>query len=229
VTLVHNGIDTSQFAPVDAEHRQAVRRMLGVPELAPLLVTTSVLRDHRKGVHVLLQAMRQILATHPGARLLVIGDGPIRVELEADAGRLGIAGAVHWAGHRRDVSTLLGAGDVFVMPTFDDPFPTAVLEAMAVALPIVASEIGGIPEMLPMPGLGYLVPPGDAPALARAVCALLGDADARQTAGRAARRHVCSQFSTGVWVERLARVYATALGRTNAVPGHVGTGRVAAS
>lgn len=229
VTVVHNGIDVSRFAPADQEGRQAARQALGIADDAPLLVTTSVLRDRRKGVHVLLRALPRILGVHSAARLLVIGDGPIRPALEADAARLGIAGAIHWAGHRDDVASLLAAGDLFVLPTLEEPFPTAVLEAMATGLPVVASDIGGIPEMLDAPALGRLVTPGDADALARAVTGLLGDPRGRRAAAEMARRRACDRFSDRAWTERLTRVYMAAIERADTVPAPAGTGRVEAS
>jgi glycosyltransferase involved in cell wall biosynthesis len=185
---VHNGIELDRFARPREPH--------GGP---PVVVTVSVLRP-AKGIEVLLEAAKRV----ENATFLIIGDGPMRAEWTALAARLGVADRIRWAGHRRDVDQLLAGCDLFVHPSLDDAFPTVLLEALAAGLPIVASRVGGIPEIVDDGVTGTLVAPGDAEALANAIREEL--AHPRTISAEAARR-----FSTEAWIERLERVYEQAL------------------
>jgi glycosyltransferase involved in cell wall biosynthesis len=215
VTVVHNGVDVGGVrlgAGEAGAARAAIRRELGVAADAPLALTVSVLRPG-KGLEVLLEAVPAVLDALHRARFAVVGDGPAREPLQASAAAAGLTAALVWTGFRRDVPDLLAAADLFVLPSLDDAFPTALLEAMAAGLPVVATRAGGIPEIVDDGATGRLVPPGDPAALARAVAALLGDPAARRALGRAGRRRVAERFSTAVWLGRLEAVYAEALGR----------------
>jgi glycosyltransferase involved in cell wall biosynthesis len=211
--VLGNGIEVEAFA--DRAPREAARRELGVEPGAPLVTTVSVLRQG-KGLEVLLDAAPAVLEAHPRARFLLAGDGPLRESLEARARELGLGDRFLWAGFRRDVPALLAASDLFVLPSLADAYPTVLLEAMAAGLPVVATRTCGIPEIVEDPATGRLVPPGDAAALAAAVCALLGAPGEREgrleALGRAARERARERFSTGVWVDRLEEVYRGALG-----------------
>jgi glycosyltransferase involved in cell wall biosynthesis len=120
-----------------------------------------------KGLGYFLEAARDLLEALPEARFLIIGDGPLRSDLERRARELGIAHAVQFSGFRPDVLNVVNALDVFVMPSIHEGLPMALLEAAALGKPIVASDVGGIPEVL-HDLQGWLVPPRDVPALTRA-------------------------------------------------------------
>ncbi|HLE83314.1 MAG TPA: glycosyltransferase, partial [Thermoanaerobaculia bacterium] len=214
LTVVHNGVDVGgvRRGAGEAAARAAIRRELGVAADAPLALTVSVLRAG-KGLEVLLEAVPAVLDALPRARFAVVGDGPARDSLQASAAAAGLTAALVWTGFRRDVPALLAAADLFVLPSLDDAFPTALLEAMAAGLPVVATRAGGIPEIVDDGATGVLVPAEDPAALARAVAALLADPAARRALGRAGRRRVAERFSTADWLGRLERVYAEALGR----------------
>ena len=206
--VVHNGIEVDRFDRDRTETRARLAREFDLPGDTPLLVTVSVLRPG-KGVEVLLAAMEQIR----GANLMIVGDGSMREEWQRLARERGIADRVRWAGFRRDVPELLAGCDVMVHPSLDDAFPTVLLEASAASLPIVASNLGGIPEIV-IPGeTGALVPKGDADALARAVNAMLGDRASMERMRVAARKRARELFSTEAWIERLKAVYAEAMAR----------------
>lgn len=207
--VVHNGIDVGGAAGSAA----GLRRELGVPNGAPVVVTVSVLRPG-KGVEVLLDALPALLARHPAARLVVVGDGPARRALEARAaaGPPEAAAAVVWAGFRRDVPAFLAAADLFVLPSLEDAFPTVLLEAMAAGLAVVATRAGGIPEIVDDGVTGLLVPPGEPAPLAEAVAELLADPERRRRLGVAGRRRAEERFSTGAWLGRLERLYGEVLG-----------------
>jgi glycosyltransferase involved in cell wall biosynthesis len=125
----------------------------------------------------------------------------------ATAEHLGISTRVHWAGYRRDVASFLAGCNVFAHPSLDDAFPTVLLESLAAGVPIVASRVGGIPEIVDEGQTGRLVPAGDAEALAGAIRHLLTDRTHVDAMRSAARATAAQRFSTEAWVTRLSRVY----------------------
>lgn len=194
--VVHNGIELARFRRDHDATRAQLIHELHLPDDARIAVTVSLLRP-AKGVEVLLEAARLL----PELHFVVVGDGPKRAEWQS-----GSPTNVHWAGFRRDVDAILAGCDLFVHPSLDDAFPTVLLEAQAAGLPVVASRVGGIPEIIEEGVTGKLVPPGDAQQLAAAIGTLLDDDTARMHMHIAAE--VSSQrFSTEAWIERLARVY----------------------
>jgi glycosyltransferase involved in cell wall biosynthesis len=197
--VAHNGIDVDRFAGSREESRDRIAREFGIPRDAKIVATVSVLREG-KGVEVLLRAFESV---PDDAYLLIIGDGPKREEWQA----LARNGRIRWAGFRRDVYALLPGCDLFVLASFEDAFPTVLLEAMAAGLPMVASNVGGIPEITDE----VLVPPGDAQALSNAMRDLLSDDERRRAMGENARVRARDQFSTAAWIARLDRIYARAL------------------
>ncbi|HLC41022.1 MAG TPA: glycosyltransferase [Methylomirabilota bacterium] len=204
--VVHNGVNCRATKSVTAPQGLSLRRSLGIREDAPLVTTVSVLREG-KGVEVLLEATRQILAHHGDVSFLVVGDGPMRKNLEDVALASGVGDRVHFLGFRRDIPTILRASDLFVLPSLEDAFPTVLMEAMAAELPIVATRVGGVPEIIDAPATGRLIPAGDADALGRAVIDLLGRPEERTAMGERARRRAEDHFSIEVWLERLMAVY----------------------
>ncbi|HEY2091392.1 MAG TPA: glycosyltransferase family 4 protein [Thermoanaerobaculia bacterium] len=196
--VAHNGIDVDLFGGSRQESRELITRELGIPLGAKIVATVSVLREG-KGVEVLLRAFERI----DDAYLLIIGDGPKREEWQA----LAKNDRIRWAGFRRDVHALLPACDLFVLASFDDAFPTVLLEAMAAGLPIVASRVGGIPEITDE----VLVPPGDAEALGAAIRELLADDGRRRAMSESARARARERFSTAAWIARLEEIYSRVL------------------
>jgi glycosyltransferase involved in cell wall biosynthesis len=191
--VVHNGIELERFRRDRAETRARLLRDFDLPHDARIAITVAVLRPG-KGVEVLLDAARLL----PELYFVVVGDGSKREEWQN-----GSPANVRWAGYRRDVDALLAGGDVFVHPSLDDAFPTVLLEALAAGLPIVASRVGGIPEIVEDSVTGRLVPAGDAQQLANAIRATLAQPSTRDAALAASQR-----FSTEAWIERLTKVYA---------------------
>lgn len=196
VRVVHNGIEVGRFERDRAETRARLEREFGIAPGVKLAVTVSVLRPG-KGIEVLLDAVERV----PDTVFLIVGDGSERAEWQA----LTNSDRVRWAGYRTDVDAILAGCDVFVHPSLDDAFPTVLLEAMAAGLPVVASRVGGIPEIVDDGVTGLLVPPGDAGALASA----LRKVDPRM--GIAARERARSAFSIDAWIARLDTVYREAL------------------
>jgi glycosyltransferase involved in cell wall biosynthesis len=178
-TVIRNGV------ALDAP---ATRRSGG----GPLRVVSVARLRAPKDVLTLVRAVA--LLPPGGVRALVVGDGPERSELSAEIGRLGLDGAVDLAGERDDVAELLAAADVFVLPSRSEGLPMSVLEAMAAGLPVVASAVGGVPELVEDGETGILVPPGRPDALAAALGGLAADPALRARLGAAGRRRAEARF-----------------------------------
>jgi sugar transferase (PEP-CTERM/EpsH1 system associated) len=200
VVTVYNGIDVERFAALDPQATTHTRRAFGVPLDAPLLGSVGRLHP-QKGLADLLVAFAQVREHIPFARLLLVGDGALRAELEAQACALGVSDAVIFAGTRPDVAEILAALDVFVLSSLWEGMPNAVMEAMAAGLPVVATAVGGVPELVVDGVTGLLVPPRDADGLSEAMCCLLRDPARRRTMGQAGRKRVRQHFT----VERMVR------------------------
>jgi sugar transferase (PEP-CTERM/EpsH1 system associated) len=201
--VIYNGIELPE-KPLAS--RQEARAELDLPLDASVIGAVGRL-DPVKGVNFLVQALSQV----DGAHLAVIGDGTERAALEALADSLGVADRVHWAGHRRDVPRLLPAFDLFIQPSVHEGLPNTVLEAMAAGLPVVATAVGGTPEVVLDGIIGLLVPPRDPQALAEAITRLLGVPDLRRKMGRAGRERVERHFSIEETVRQTEALYETLL------------------
>lgn len=204
VVTLHNGV-LDAAAPGSGA---AVRRELGLAPDDVVLAMVSVLRPG-KGHTEALRALTMLRHTHPEVRLLIVGDGPLRADLERAA--RDVPGAV-LAGHRTDVMCVLDAADVLLHPSEHDAFPTTLLEAMAAGVPVVATRVGGIPEIVVAGSTGLLVePPPDAGRLAAALAPLLDDPALRQALGRAGRARYVERFTADAWARRVRDLYVDVL------------------
>jgi len=207
---VYSGLDLHGLAVESTP--ASVRARFGIPADAPLLGTVGSLFP-RKGYAVMLKALPSILSSFPAAHYLVIGTGDADHErkLRSQVVTLGLEGRVHFTGFQEAVYGALAALTVYVHPALMEGFGIAVLEAMAMERPVVATATGGLPEIVRSGETGLLVPPGDAVALAQAVMALLRD-PARATAmGKAGRSRVGALFSHGIMLQQLRTAYDFAL------------------
>ena len=199
VRVVHNGLVTEPFArPVNAGLRS---RLAGRPA-RPVVLTTARL-DEAKGHRFLLQAACLV----PEARFVFAGSGPEREALEAQAQALGLAERVTFLGYRADIPDLLAASDVFVLPSLAESFGLSVLEAMAATRPVVATAVGGLPELVKDDVTGVLVPPADSTALAGAIRALLADPARAQRLAAAGHARVHQDFAADRMVDRITGLY----------------------
>ena len=201
VVTVHNGI----AAPPRPGTGRAVRAELGIAPGDQVIAMITVLREG-KGHRVAAEAVSALRERLPDVRLLILGDGPAREEVRALAAPLGDAAIV--AGHRGDVMEVLDATDVLLHPSRVDAFPTALLEAMAAGVPVVASRVGGIPEIVDDGHSGVLVeaPPRVEP-LARVLGDLLADPSRRRALAAAGRARFEERFTIEAWMRRLSAVY----------------------
>lgn len=202
VVTVHNGVgDRPPQSPAD---RERLRSDLGLRPGDVAAVMVGVMR-HGKGHADLLAAARKIPAGSP-LRIVLAGDGPLRCELERSAAATGETSRVIFAGWCSDVPALLGASEIIVHPTLFDALPTALIEGLAAGIPAVASDVGGVPEIV-APGTGILVTPGDQRGLADAMILLGADPAMRSQMGSEARRRFDAEFSVTLWLERLRSIY----------------------
>ena len=173
----------------------------GPPGDPPVLATAAVL-DYHKGIDVLLEACALLELPH---RLEIYGDGPLREELEAQAARLAVRARFH--GFVADMREPLLATDVFVLPTRGDNFPISILEAMAYAVPVVSTRVGGVPEQVEDGVTGILVDPDDPAALAEALTKLIADPALRASFGRAGAQRVLAEFDRSAMACRTLSLY----------------------
>ena len=204
--VIPSGVDTDRFRP-DLEARARGRAALGVANGTALVGTVGRL-EIRKGTDTLLEAAARLEAAGVTRwHLALVGDGPARADLEARAARLGIADRVTFLGERSDVRETLAALDVFVLPSRTEGMSNALLEAQATSLPVVATAVGGNPEVVAADATGLLVPADDPPAMARAIADLVA-APARAAAlGAGGRRRVEERYGARAMVQRLEAVY----------------------
>jgi glycosyltransferase involved in cell wall biosynthesis len=189
IANIANGIDLSLFATAEApdpSRSQSRNRRI--------ITTVANLRPG-KGHDVLLKAAARVLRRVPDVTFQIVGDGPRRQELEQQASALRISAQVSFLGHRSDVPAVLAQSDIFAFPSFMEASPNAVIEAMAAGLPIVATRVGGIPEVIEHERSGLLVPPGDDRALAGAILRLIERPERAAQVGEAARAAVHGRFS----------------------------------
>lgn len=204
--VISSGVDTDRFHPT--ADRAAAKRALGLDAAAPVIGTVGRL-EPRKGTATLIAALAALRdAGRRDVTALIVGDGPLRAELAADAERRGIASQVRLLGDRADVRDVLAALDVFVLPSRTEGMSNALLEAMSMALPVVATAVGGTPEVVADGRSGLLVPADDAAAMARAIDRVLAEPAFAATLGGAARRVVEDRYGARNMVRRLEAVYA---------------------
>jgi glycosyltransferase involved in cell wall biosynthesis len=202
---LYNGIKLAAFNGVPND-RAVIRRALGAPESAPLITTVSVLRAP-KGIDAMIRAMPAILRRHADAHYLIVGDGEQGDHLKSLTHQLGLTRHVIFAGRRSDVPELLSASDVFVLPSLNDALPTVLAEAMAASVPIVATNVGGIPEMVTHAVNGFLVPPGAPDHLASTCLRLLDNPHMARDMGARGRRAAERQFDLATHASRLCALY----------------------
>lgn len=192
VIAIHNGLEVGRVVPV--RHRDDVRRELGIPTRSVVFGTAGRLSPVKSQAS-LLRAAAMILPKWPGARFVIAGDGPLRTNLLAMAEALGIAHACVFPGSRADVHDVIAAMDVFVLPSLHEGIPMALLEAMALSRPVVATAVGGVPEVVTDRANGLLVPSGDDAALVRACVQLAANPALALELGTRARAVVLQEFS----------------------------------
>jgi glycosyltransferase involved in cell wall biosynthesis len=216
VSLIYNGVDLQRY-----NHQQPCCTLhddYRIPETSPIVGVVARL-EAEKGHRTLVDAWPLVLAAHPEAWLLIVGEGSERNALEAQAASLGISGRVVFTGRREDVPAVTAALDVAVLPSYREAQGLSVLEAMALSRPVVASNVGGIPEMIDDGVSGLLVPPGDCEALAAAIIRLLSDHPLADMIAKRGHDLVHNRFCIELMTNSIEALYDEAAVRLRASEG----------
>jgi len=202
VVTVHNGIDGGRFTSIDSQ----VRQELGIGD-DEFVVGTAVVLSEQKGITYMLQAARLVADEDPSVRFVLAGDGPLREELVAEAKSLGLGDRVLFPGYRRDVPELITAYDVYALSSLWEGLPLALLEALAIGRPIVATTVGGNPEVVEDGVNGFLVPPRNPEKLAARILDLKRDDELVARIRSANRERFESEFSLPCMVKNHAALF----------------------
>ncbi len=208
--VIHNGVDAAAYARDDAE-RTRLRDRWAVRS-GDMLVAFVGRLDQQKGVDTLLAAAEKL--TGRGAiKFVIAGDGPQREMVESFVDRQGGSGCVRYLGRVDEVRAILSAADMLAMPSRWEGLPLAAAEAMAASLPIVATRVAGLSELVVDGETGLLIPPDDATSLVEAIERLAGDAALREKLGAAGRQRVIKKFSIDTNVAAHEKLYLQIVGR----------------
>ena len=212
---IHSGVDVAAYER-PTRGRAVVRRELGIADSASVLIAVGRLAPV-KGHEVLLRAMVGVVRERPGVVLLLAGDGPQRGFLEELARQLGLGGSVRLLGLRADVVDLLHASDVFCLPSHNEGMGRVVVEAMAAGVPVVASGVGGVPELIEDGRTGVLVAPADEGALCAGILRVLGNGPAAADMAVRARAEVAPRYSLAAMLDRIDSLYMELLAEKGCV------------
>jgi glycosyltransferase involved in cell wall biosynthesis len=201
IRTIANGVDCATFAPARMPGRP-IRRVVTVANLRP-----------EKGHDTLISAAALVIGQRPDTEFLVVGGGPLDASLRREVERRGLGSRVQFLGERSDVPALLASSDLFVLPSRSEASPNGVLEAMAAGLPVVASRVGGVPELIESGVNGLLVAPDRPAELAAAVLDLIARPQVAGALGVAAREKAERQFSFDRMVSGFEHLYLSELGR----------------
>jgi glycosyltransferase involved in cell wall biosynthesis len=208
VVRIYNGIELNQYHP-DLK-KTSLRSNWGIGPTAPLIGAIGRMA-WQKGFEFLIRAMPNVISASPETRLLLVGDGPLRMELETLAKQLNVYDKIIFTGFRADVNQILSTIDILAVPSVLEGFPMITLEGMAMAKPIVATQIDGITEQLVQDKQAILVPPKNPDALADVLLKLIQDTEFTSGLGMAARRKVEADFSVERMVRETEKVYLSLL------------------
>jgi glycosyltransferase involved in cell wall biosynthesis len=213
VRRIYNGVDLARFTP--GPPPPDLRLALGLPPGTPVVGSIGRFVAY-KGYSYLLEAARLVREKMPEAHWVLVGDGELRTELEAQSRRLGLEGRVRFAGWQERTPEYLALFDLFVLPSLGEHFGRVLLEAMAMAKAVVATNAGGVPEIVRDGETGILVPPADPAAMAAVVVSLLLDPAAAARLGAAGRRRAEAEFSLARHGDAVRALYRDVLGADRA-------------
>jgi glycosyltransferase involved in cell wall biosynthesis len=207
-SIIHSGVDLNRFQN-GRRQRSRTRKELGIPRHSLVVGFVGWLLPI-KGVRFLVEAMARVVEQHPGSLLVLVGKGEKERELRQQAENLGLADKVRFLGWRQDVEEIMPGLDLLVLPSLNEGMGRVLVEAMAMELPIVASRVGGIPDLVQNEQNGLLVPPADAAALARAISDLLENKGKRKRLGEAGKR-MCRSYSAEAMMAQINDLYTRLL------------------
>jgi len=217
IHIIPNSVDTTHFFPATPDHKSILRKKLGIPKNAIIVIYTGRLVSY-KGLPLLLRVWQEICRKHNGVRLFLLGIGGLDIhnceaELKSFVESNKLEHYVHFTGSVQNVPEYLQASDIFAFPTENDAFPSSLIEAMACALPVVATPIGAIKTILTDKHNGLVVQPGDFQQLYHALDSLILDKELTSRLGQAARKTVQANYST----ETVTKKYLTLFQNTASI------------
>jgi len=211
IICIENGIDVDRFnISVDISSK---KRELGISERATVIGTVGRLVE-QKGHRYLLEAAKMVVNKFPDAKFIIIGDGPLRGELEEQALNLGVKENIVFTGGREDIPELMAIMDIFVLPSITEGLPLVLLEAMVSKKPIIGTRVGGIPEVIEDGVTGLLVEPANSGGLANQIAILLMNAVDRKKMAIEACRMVRKKYNAKSMILKYEAVYERALSKT---------------
>ncbi|GAB4536383.1 MAG: glycosyltransferase family 4 protein [Thermodesulfovibrionia bacterium] len=203
VVSIPTGVDNGFF---EVNRDKDGQRRYGIPDDSPVITNIGILR-RVKGHEVTLMAVKGVIEEIPHARFLIVGDGPRRKALEGLVDELGIRKFVIFTGYVDDVREILSISDVVVLSSWSEGLPQGILQAMASGVPVVATRVGGVPEVIIHKETGVLVEPGDREALAKGIIRILKDPMLRDHTVRKARELVRSKYTLNHMLDRIETLY----------------------
>lgn len=206
IHIVHSGVDPDRFPPRGTTRDEELARRWGAAPDVPLLVNAAALTDH-KDQATLLRAAAILRDQGQRFRLVIAGSGELEQPLKALQRELALEDCVHFPGYVKDLSLLYPAADIFIMSSHLEGLCTSILDAMSAGLPVVATQTGGIPEIVSHEKTGLLAPPGDPKALAAEIARLLNDRELRDKFRLAGRQSVLDGFTNDHMVRGTIEVY----------------------
>jgi glycosyltransferase involved in cell wall biosynthesis len=208
ITVIYNGVDIKRYG-MSADKMQ-VRSHLGLKANACLIAVLAILKEE-KGHRYLIEAMKSVTSQIENVHTLLIGDGPLRYELQEHVKRLNLEGYIHFLGNRHDVPELLATSDLFVLPSICEGFSMALLEAMASGKPIVATAVSGTVQIMIANKTGLIVPPQNSLELSKAIIQLLSNPEQAHRMGQTAKQRVEANYGAQKQAEKHLVLYNSIL------------------
>ena len=204
IAVLINGVDCHRFG--SSENRQTMRDDIGLKRDDIVIGTVGRLVPV-KNQTLLLDAFSRVAERHPNTNLLIVGDGPLRKELEERSYTLGCSPRIKFLGRRSDIPDVMAAMDIFALTSHSEGMSNTILEAMSSGLPVVSTDVGGNPEVVVHRETGVLFPSNDVAALAHALETLVEHTELRRAMGLKGRARVAEQFSLQAMIQRYERLY----------------------
>jgi len=201
IEVIYNGIDLEPYQVHD--NPKTLKNELNIKDDVSLVGMVATLKFEIKGHRFFIEASKKILEKFPNVEFVLVGDGPLRNYYENMAEELGVRQNLHFLGKRNDIPRILSSLDISVLCSTSEGFSNVILESLAAEKPVIATNVGGSPEMVIDERTGYLVPPADSDALAKAIINLLQDPKKARDMGEQGRRMVQEKFS----IERMVKSY----------------------
>jgi len=208
IRVIHNGIVCNDMSGTASS--EVIRKKYGIPLTSPLIGTAGRL-TRAKNQGLLINCAPAVLKEFPDAYFLIVGDGNLKEDFVGQAAKLGISSRVIFTGWQEDVYSFIMAMDVFVMPSQNEGFGIAVLESMACAKPVVATDVGGVGEIVVDGETGFMVPEGDKKMLAEKIVTILRDSSLLSKMGERGRLRLEEKFSVEIMAEETEALYCKVL------------------